>query len=109
MSKKIRRFGAHTSIAGSLDNSAREALELGCSCFQIFTRSPRMWQAPPLDRGQIDELERLRKEHDLWPLAVHGSYLINLAALDEANRDKSIRGFRDEIERAIAVWLMMRR
>ncbi|MDA1233939.1 MAG: deoxyribonuclease IV [Acidobacteria bacterium] len=100
MPKKKRRLGAHTSIAGSLDNSAREAIELGCSCFQIFTRSPRMWQ---LDRGQIEGLKRLRKEHDLWPLAVHGSYLINLAALDEANRDKSIEGFRDELERAIAV------
>lgn len=61
-----------------------------------------MWQAPPLDPGQIRELKRLRKEYDLWPLAVHGSYLINLAALDETNRDKSIRGFRDEVERAVA-------
>jgi len=103
MPKKKRRFGAHTSIAGSLDNSAREAAELGCSCFQIFTRSPRMWQASPLDAEQINKLKRLRTEHDLWPLAVHGSYLINLAALDEANREKSIRGFRDEVERAVAV------
>ena len=103
MPKKKRRLGAHTSIAGSLDNSAREAIELGCSCFQIFTRSPRMWQAPPLERRQIEDLKRLRKQHDLWPLAVHGSYLINLAALDEANRDKSIQGFRDEVQRAIAV------
>jgi deoxyribonuclease-4 len=103
MPKKKRRLGAHTSIAGSLDNSAREAMELGCSCFQIFTRSPRMWQAPPLDPAQIEELKRLRKEHDLWPLAVHGSYLINLAALDEANREKSIQGFHNEVERAIAV------
>lgn len=103
MPRKKRRFGAHTSIAGSLDNSAREAIELGCSCFQIFTRSPRMWQALPLDYAQIAELKRLRKEHDLWPMAVHGSYLINLAALDEANREKSIQGFRDEVERAAAV------
>ena len=102
MPRKKRRFGAHTSIAGSLENSAREAAELGCSCFQIFTRSPRMWQASPLVPGQI-ALKRLRQEHDLWPLAVHGSYLINLAALDEANREKSIRGFRDEAERAVAV------
>lgn len=103
MPKMKRRFGAHTSIAGSLDNSAREAIELGCTCFQIFTRSPRMWQAPPLAARQIAELKRLRKEHDLWPLAVHGSYLINLAALDETNRANSIQGFRDEVERAIAV------
>jgi deoxyribonuclease-4 len=103
MPKRKRRFGAHTSIAGSLDNSAREAIELGCSCFQIFTRSPRMWQAPPLDPAQIIELKRLRKKHDLWPLAVHGSYLVNLAAQGEANRHQSIEGFRDEVERAVAI------
>lgn len=62
-----------------------------------------MWQAAPLDPGQIGELKQLRKKHDLWPLAVHGSYLINLAAQDKANRDKSIEGFRDEVERAVAV------
>ena len=103
MPTKKRRFGAHTSIAGSLDNSAREAIELGCSCFQIFTRSPRMWLAAPLAPSQIAELKRLRAEHDLWPLAVHSSYLINLAALDEANRERSIEGFRDEVQRAIAI------
>jgi deoxyribonuclease-4 len=62
-----------------------------------------MWQAPPLDPGQIAELKRLRKKHDLWPLAVHGSYLINLAALEKSNREKSIEGFREEVERALAV------
>lgn len=103
MPKNKRRLGAHTSIAGSLDNSAREAIDLGCSCFQIFTRSPRMWQAAPLGPAQIQELKRLRKAHDLWPMAVHGSYLINLAALDETNRDKSIQGFHEEVERAVAV------
>jgi deoxyribonuclease-4 len=103
MPKEKRRFGAHTSIAGSLDNSAREAIELGCSCFQIFTRSPRMWMAAPLAASQITELKRLRAEHDLWPLAVHSSYLINLAALDEANRERSIEGFREEVERAVAI------
>lgn len=62
-----------------------------------------MWQSPPLDPQQIDRLQKLRKQHDLWPLVVHGSYLINLASIEPENREKSVRGFRDEVERASAV------
>ena len=37
------------------------------------------------------------------PLVVHGSYLLNLAAADPENRAKSVRGFRDEVHRALAI------
>ncbi len=97
------RIGAHTSTAGSLANGAREAIELGCNCLQLFTRSPRMWSAPDLKPEQIKELEGLREAHDLKPLAVHGSYLINLASGNPENRERSIEGFRDEVERSLAI------
>ncbi|MBI1354449.1 MAG: deoxyribonuclease IV [Acidobacteria bacterium] len=99
----VRRFGAHTSVAGGLANGAREAIALGANAFQIFTRSPRMWAAPPLDAADVAELGRLRREGDLRPLVIHGSYLLNLAAGDPANRARSILGFRDEVERAAAI------
>ncbi len=97
------RIGAHTSTAGSLANAAREAAELGCNCLQIFTRSPRMWAAPDLVPAQIDELANLRARHDLSPLAVHGSYLLNLATTNSRNRANSVAGFRDEVQRCIAI------
>ena len=98
-----RRFGAHTSIAGSLENSAVEASELGCTAFQIFSHSPRIWRAAPLESSEIEQLRRLRQRHDLAPLVIHGSYLLNLAAADQENRRKSIAGFREEVERALAI------
>jgi deoxyribonuclease-4 len=100
---QVWRIGAHTSTAGSIANAAREAIELGCNCFQIFTRSPRMWAAPDLDPRQVEELKALRKEHDLAPLVVHGSYLLNLASGNAENREKSIAGFRYEVERSLAI------
>jgi deoxyribonuclease-4 len=45
----------------------------------------------------------MREEHDLWPLAVHASYLINLAVALPENHEKSVLAFRDEVERAVAV------
>jgi deoxyribonuclease-4 len=103
MARTPRRVGAHTSTAGGVDRAAAEALELGCNCFQIFTRSPRMWAAPPLDREAVARLRAARLEHDLRPLVVHGGYLLNLASADPANRAKSVAAFRDEVERALAV------
>jgi deoxyribonuclease-4 len=96
-------IGAHTSTAGSLANAAREAIDLGCNCLQIFTRSPRMWAAPDLNPDQVNELKQLRAKHDLTPLVVHGSYLLNLASCDETNCANSIEGFRGEVERALAI------
>lgn len=98
-----RRYGAHTSVAGGLANGAREAIELGATAFQIFTRSPRMWAAPPLSEPDIDELKRLRTGADLAPLVIHGSYLVNLASGNPVNRRRSIAAFRDELERGAAI------
>ena len=62
-----------------------------------------MWRTKPPDSGQILELNRLRDKHDLTPLVIHDSYLINLAAPPSIVREKSIEGFRGEIERALLI------
>ncbi len=97
------RIGIHTSTAGSLERSAIKANELGANTFQIFSASPRMWRCKSPDREQIKRLCDLREQHDLTPLAVHDSYLINLAAGPSVVREKSIEGFRGELERAILI------
>lgn len=97
------RIGIHCSTSGRLVNAANKALELGANCFQIFSASPRMWRAvmPPPD--QIGEMKDARAKHNLAPLVIHDSYLINLAAPDAEIRRKSIAAFRDELLRAIAI------
>jgi deoxyribonuclease IV len=97
------RIGIHTSTAGSLERSAIKARELGANTFQIFSASPRMWRAKAPEPEQIRELKRLRERHDLTPLAIHDSYLINLAAPPSIIREKSIEAFRGELERALLI------
>lgn len=97
------RVGLHTSIAGSLERAAEQALGLGCDTFQIFSRSPRMWKSPPLDPAAIGRLKAAREQHDLRPMVVHGNYLTNMAAADTAIRNLSIASFRDEVQRALAL------
>jgi deoxyribonuclease-4 len=97
------RLGIHTSIAGSLAHSAERAHALGCATFQIFSSSPRQWRASKIDPGQARELERLRQRYDLYPLAIHCNYLVNLASDDPTIRGRSVAGFRGELERAVHI------
>ena len=97
------RIGIHTSTAGSLERSALKAAELGANTFQIFSASPRMWRTRQPDAEAIRLLKKLRAKHDLTPLVIHDSYLINLAAPPGVIREKSIKGFTGELERALAI------
>jgi len=42
------KLGFHVSISGGISNSIDNALKIGCSTFQIFSRNPRGWAAKPL-------------------------------------------------------------
>ena len=97
------RIGIHTSIAASLENAALKASGLGANTFQIFSSSPRMWRASSPDPEQIRLLRRARERLDLYPLAIHVNYLVNLASRDPAIRARSIASFRGEFQRAAAI------
>ena len=96
-------IGIHTSRAKSLENAALKAAELGANTFQIFSASPRMWRTVAPLRADIQLFRRAREKFDLHPLAIHVSYLINLATIDPVIREKSIAGFRGELERAALI------
>lgn len=97
------RIGIHTSTSGGLQNAALQAVALGANCFQIFSGSPRMWRSAPPPEDEVREMRLLRAEHDLAPLVIHESYLINLASAKEEVRAKSVAGFRGELERAAQI------
>ena len=48
-------------------------------------------------------MRALRAEHDVSPLVIHASYLINLCSQTESVRVNAVSGFRGEIERALAL------
>jgi deoxyribonuclease IV len=97
------RIGIHTSIAASLEHAALKASGLGANTFQIFSSSPRMWRASSPSVEQIRLLRCARERLDLFPLAIHANYLVNLASCDPAIRARSIASFRGELERASAI------
>jgi deoxyribonuclease-4 len=97
------RIGIHTSRSKSLEDAALKAGELGANTFQIFSSSPRMWRASVPDPADIRRMRLARERCDLRPLVIHVNYLVNLATLDPAIREKSILSFRGELDRAAAI------
>jgi deoxyribonuclease IV len=95
------RIGVHLGTAGGASNAVERAREIGANTFQIFSSSPRMWRAPKVDPKQAERMRELRAKHDIGPLVIHTSYLVNVCSQTKEFREKSVTAFRGEIERAL--------
>lgn len=92
-------LGAHLSTAGGVDKSFDRAVELGCTAFQIFTKSNRQWSAKPLPPDEVARYHQRQQETGIAPVICHASYLLNLGTPDEALWRKSIDALVVELER----------
>jgi deoxyribonuclease IV len=94
-------MGFHVSITGSLSNSIKNAEEIGCTAFQIFTRNPRGWTPKPLAMKDVEEFKRKIKNSpiDKKNVVVHMPYLPNFAAPNSESYEKSIKVLSEEIIR----------
>jgi deoxyribonuclease IV len=98
-----RRIGVHLGTSGGVSNTVLRAKEIGANTYQIFSSSPRMWRAAAVDPEQAERLRELRVQHDVGPLVIHTSYLVNLCSVTEDVRRKSVDAFRSEMERALTL------
>jgi deoxyribonuclease-4 len=98
-----KRIGIHLGTTGGASNAIERAREIGANTLQIFSASPRMWRAPKVDPKQCARMKELRAKLDVGPLVIHTGYLINICSQSDEIRQKSIAGFRGEIERALAL------
>jgi len=97
------RLGAHMSAAGGVYMAFARGREAGCDSMLVFTKSNRQWQAKPLTDEDIDAYRGAAEEHrEIFPVAVHASYLINIASPDDVLWEKSYQALKIEVERAAA-------
>lgn len=97
------RLGAHMSAAGGLFKAFARGQEAGCDSMLVFTKSNRQWAAKPITEKEVAQYRKTAEKHaHIHPVAVHASYLINIASPDEALWEKSYQALKDEVERAAA-------
>ncbi|MFL5717108.1 MAG: deoxyribonuclease IV [Chloroflexota bacterium] len=95
-----RRLGAHLGVAGGLVKAVDRAHEIGATALQIWGDNPTAWrrrQGPPADQATF----RARlTEFDIGPVAIHASYLVNLAGTDETSFERSVDLLVSELQAA---------
>jgi deoxyribonuclease-4 len=97
------QIGFHVSIAGGLQNAVDNALKIGCTAFQIFTRNPRGWAGKVLDARDV-QMFKLKLGHsgiNSDAVAVHMPYLPNLSAPNGELYKKSIDSLISELQRCV--------
>jgi deoxyribonuclease-4 len=103
MASSRKRIGVHLGTAGGCWTAVNRAVEAGANTFQIFSSSPRQWRAAPVKPEDALKMRDLRRKHDIGPISIHASYLINLCSQTESVRVNSTAAFRGEVERALAL------
>lgn len=100
--RKIHEFrvGVHTSIAGGISKSVERAVSLNCTTMQIFSHNPRQWHKRAIDQEEAERFSYLRQMHDIRPVFVHASYLINLASLSDRILKQSVEFLAYELKNA---------
>jgi deoxyribonuclease-4 len=98
-----KRIGLHVGTAGGTWTAVERAVAAGANTFQIFSSSPRQWRAAAVKPEDAKKMRELRAKHDVGPVAIHASYLINLCSQTESVRVNGVAAFRWEVERALAL------
>jgi deoxyribonuclease-4 len=93
-------LGAHMSIEGGLHRAFERIRLVNGESLQIFSKNQRQWKAPPLTASEIKQFREAWKHWGKGPVAIHDSYLINLANPDTIKAKRAVNAFADEIMRA---------
>ncbi len=105
----MKRIGAHVSASGGVSNAPQNAAKIGADAFAMFVKNQRRWDAPPLSAEETIAFKDALKQSGISAehVLVHDSYLINLGHPREAEREKSLNAFMDEIRRCEALGLKL--
>jgi deoxyribonuclease-4 len=76
-------IGAHTSIAGGINNSIKKAQEIGAEAIQIFITPPQTFKTKDYTDVEISSFIENYKNAKLKGLVFHSIYLLNLVSEKE--------------------------
>jgi deoxyribonuclease-4 len=91
-------WGAHISIAKSMDLAFLRAENININSMQIFTKSNRQWQNKILSTEEINLFIEKKKNSQIKYINAHAGYLINLASDSPEIIQKSYTSLLNEME-----------
>jgi deoxyribonuclease-4 len=88
------------SIEGGLHKAFERISLIGGQSLQIFSKNQRQWRVPELSPSEIEKFIERWEQWGKGPVAVHDSYLINLANPDKKKANRAVGAFAEEIRRS---------
>ena len=85
-----RRLGVHLALADGMVKAADRAVEIGATALQIFSDNPTAWQRRGAPSPEIPAFRERLAAAGIDLLAIHASYLINLAGSIPAYHERSV-------------------
>ncbi len=92
-------IGCHLSCSKGYLAMGEEAVSLGCTTFQFFTRNPRGGSVKPLDENDVNAFLTFKEENGIGTLIAHAPYTLNACSADEKVRDFAHLAMSEDLER----------
>lgn len=97
-----RRIGAHLPLGAGMVKAANRAAEIGADAVQVFSDNPTAWRRRLTLPVELAAFRTRLDHHGIAPLAIHASYLVNLAGPDEEFFERSVGVLAHELRTAAA-------
>jgi deoxyribonuclease IV len=97
-----RRLGAHLPLANGMAKTVERAHEIGAAALQVFGDNPTTWRRRAELPADLPAFRERLAARDIGPVAIHASYLINLAGPDPEFFERSVGLLTHELRAAPA-------
>ena len=91
------RVGVHVRVAGGYDAALAYAQRLGCTALQFFSGNPKTYRVGAIDAPALQKFAAGRVAAGITPVAIHTSYLINLASEDGKTVVNSLKLLKNDL------------
>jgi deoxyribonuclease-4 len=91
------RIGFHVRVGGGYDAAVAYARKHGCTSLQFFSGNPKTYRVGAIDAPALQKFAAARAEAGIAPVAIHTSYLINLASEDPKTAQGSLRLLKNDL------------
>lgn len=98
--KNMFKIGCHVSAAGGVWNAPKNASDLGCETFQIFSRPPMGGKAPVIEDPMAEKFKDEVQKYHLNVFVVHCPYFVNFGSKEPRIYHGSVSVVGEELKRA---------
>jgi len=95
-----RRLGAHLPLGLGMVKAVDRANAIGANAIQVFADNPTAWRRRMDPPRELPDFRQRLSDLAIGPVAIHASYLVNLAGPDEGFYPKSIEVLASELRAA---------